>query len=213
MTAATITILDHGTGNLFSVARAVEACGGTARIVSTPEEVAKADKLILPGVGTFGNGIANLRARGLDQAFRDKVVSGTPVLAICLGMQMLFSESNEFGLHQGLNLLPGRVVSLAEAAGERPCRIPQIGWNGLYRGQGQEWRDSLLDRVQEGSDVYFVHSFCVLATRPEDVQAVTHIGTTKVAAVVARDNLTGCQFHPEKSGAVGLSIINRLVSA
>lgn len=210
----TVTIIDHGTGNLFSVARAVEACGGVPVLADTPEAVRAADKLILPGVGAFGNGMAHMVERGLVEPLREKVAAGTELLAICLGMQMLFTESTEFGAHQGLDLLPGRVVSLLEITAAQPCQIPQIGWNGLHRGPtGRTWDGTRLAHAADGDDVYFVHSFAVAVDRPADVLAVTRVGTVPVTAVVARDNITGCQFHPEKSGPVGLGIIRGLVAA
>lgn len=207
-----VTVIDHGSGNFFSIARAVEKCGGSVHISKTPEEIARADRIILPGVGAFGDGIAALRASGMDQAVVQKIKSGTPTLAICLGMQLLFENSDEFGLHEGLGILPGKVVSLKKISTENPCRIPQVGWNSLHKAGGSDWQGTLLGELFEGDEVYFNHSYCALAFDEKHVKAVTYIGQDQVTSVVAHDNVTGCQFHPEKSGPVGLRMIQSFLT-
>jgi glutamine amidotransferase len=195
-----IVIVDYGMGNLRSVQKAFEAVGAQASISSDPAAVAKAERVVLPGVGAFADAIAELRQTGLDRAFIEAVHAGKPCLGVCLGMQLLFEVSEEDGLHQGLGLLPGRVVRFTSRPG---LKIPHMGWNTLTFNPVNPC-PLFIDQPEHPS-VYFVHSYFVQPARPEDV-AATADHPEPFTAAVARGNLFGCQFHPEKSQTVGLKI-------
>lgn len=196
-----IGIIDYGVGNLFSLRRSLEYVGAQA-VVSGDEAVLRsAEKLILPGVGAFGDAAAKLRATGLDRLVLEEAAAGKPLLGICLGMQLLFEESEEYGLHKGLGLLPGRVVAME---GRLPAGlpIPHIGWNGLTLTNPA---CPLFRDTKDGDCVYFVHSY--YATDCADAVIATTEYGAQLTAAVARGNVMGCQFHPEKSGDVGLAIL------
>ena len=191
-----IAIIDYGMGNLHSVSKAVERLGYEARVTADPDEILGAGGAILPGVGAFGDAMHNLRKTGLDKTVLQVAESGKPLLGICLGMQLLFSESEEHGRHEGLGILPGKVVRFR---GE--YKVPHMGWNRLeFRRQ-----DRLLEGLEEGH-VYFVHSYHVVPERSGDLIATTDYYQT-VTAVVGRNNVYGMQFHPEKSGELGVKLL------
>jgi len=196
-----IAIIDYGMGNLHSVNKAVERLGYKTVVTADAATIREADGAILPGVGAFGDAMANLRASGLDAVVRAYAGSGKPLLGICLGMQLLFDESEEHGRHEGLGLLPGRVVRFAGS-----YKVPHMGWNELTWVQ----LESPLFREVAPGHVYFVHSYHALPDRPEDLLAVTDYGGP-VTAIVGRDMLFGMQFHPEKSGEVGMALLDRFL--
>lgn len=200
--AGEVTIIDYGMGNLRSVEKAFGAVGGTPSITGDPEKVARSARLVLPGVGAFGDAAANLRRSGLDQAIRDAVQAGTPLLGLCLGLQLLFSVSEEFGTHEGLGLIPGRVRRL-ETPG---LRVPHIGWNQVEDLAG----DALLRNIPPGSYFYFVHSFYVAPDRSEDVLARTEYGFS-FCSIAGRGNVCGAQFHPEKSQDAGKRLLRNFL--
>ncbi|HEX8200548.1 MAG TPA: imidazole glycerol phosphate synthase subunit HisH [Isosphaeraceae bacterium] len=193
-----IAIIDYGMGNLRSVQKALEAVGQPAVVTSDPDRVRTAAKVILPGVGAFADAIAELRRTGLGEAFRDAVAAGTPCLGVCLGLQLLFDVSEEDGRHEGLGLLPGRVVRFAPAPG---LKVPHMGWNTLRVRRPAP----LLEGLGPEPSVYFVHSYYAVPAEPDDVAAEADHGNP-FAALVWRENLMACQFHPEKSQGVGLAI-------
>lgn len=195
-----IAIIDYGVGNLFSVTSSLRTLGAETVITSDPEEIRRAAKLLLPGVGAFSDAIAKLRAAGLDRVIIEEVQKGKEILGICLGMQMLFEKSYEYGEYEGLGLLKGSVVPMA---GKIPSdlKIPHIGWNALKIKR----QHKLLRYVNEGDFVYFVHSFYA-SDCEESLLAISEYGA-ELTAAVACGNVMGCQFHPEKSGNVGLSIL------
>ena len=195
-----IAIIDYGMGNLHSVSKAVERLGHQAVVTSSPETILRAEGAILPGVGAFGDAMRNLRDSGLDETVRKFHASGRPLLGICLGMQLLFSESEEYGPHRGLGLLPGRVVRFPNDR-----KVPHMGWNELKFVRP----DPLLEGMRPGY-VYFVHSYHALPEEPGDLIAVTDYGGP-VTAIVGRGNLYGMQFHPEKSGTLGMALLERFV--
>ncbi|HET7580617.1 MAG TPA: imidazole glycerol phosphate synthase subunit HisH [Bacillales bacterium] len=198
-----IGIVDYGMGNLHSVSKALERLDQPYFVSESPGDLVKAAGLILPGVGSFKDAMAILSERGLDEFLRHEVDNGTPLLGICLGMQLLFTESEENGRTKGLNLLPGRCERFSgeRESGER-YKVPHMGWNWLDFRQPDH---SLLQGLDEGH-VYFVHSYVVQAGHSEDVLAASdYFG--KVPAVVGRGHVFGTQFHPEKSGALGMSIL------
>ena len=196
-----IAIIDYGVGNLFSLCSSLKSIGAEAVVTPDPDAIRKADRIILPGVGAFADAAAKLRATGLDQVLLEEAAKGKPVMGICLGMQMLFEESHEYGIHKGLGLIPGRVIPMAGSIPEG-LKIPHIGWNPLIlKGD----RHPLLKYVSEGDCVYFVHSYFASDCK-ESVIATAEYGE-ELTAAVARGNVMGCQFHPEKSGKVGLNIL------
>lgn len=195
-----IAIIDYGVGNLFSLKCSFAAIGAEVTVTSDAEVLRRADKLVLPGVGAFEDAAAKLRASGLDAVIRQEAAAGKPILGICLGMQMLFDKSLEYGEHPGLGLIPGRVVPMAGVI-PAELKIPHIGWNALrFR------KDCPLFRyISEGDCVYFVHSY--YAAECEDYVTADAEYGEYLTASVQRGNIFGCQFHPEKSGTVGLNIL------
>lgn len=196
-----IAIFDYGMGNLHSVSKAVERLGFTPRITSDEQEILSASGAILPGVGAFGDAMSYLRETKLDGTVHRYAETGKPLLGICLGMQLLFSESEEHGKHEGLNLLPGQVVRF-----RGDYKVPHMGWNKLTFRQPSP----LFDGLEEGY-AYFVHSYHVIPERLEDLLATTDY-YQQVTAIVGRDNVYGMQFHPEKSGAVGMKLLGNFLS-
>ena len=195
-----VGIIDYGVGNLFSLCSSFKAIGAEAFVSGDASELAKADRLVLPGVGAFEDAANKLRASGLDSFVRQQAAAGKPLLGICLGMQMLFEKSFEYGEHAGLGLLKGQVVPMAGKINPE-LKIPHMGWNALKVKQGK-----LLSEV-DGQHVYFVHSF--FAEGCEDsLSAVTEYDIP-ITAAVEKGNIFGCQFHPEKSGNIGLSILRK----
>ena len=196
-----IGIIDYGVGNLFSLRSSFDAIGAETFVSGDEKELAKADKLILPGVGAFGDAAQKLRQTGLDKFVRQQAEKGVPLMGICLGMQLLFEKGYEYGEHEGLGLLEGSVVSMK---GKLPAelKIPHMGWNAL-KIINKESR--LLANIQEGDHVYFVHSF--YAEGCDDSLAATAEYGIPITAAVEKGNIFGCQFHPEKSGEVGLNIL------
>lgn len=191
-----IAVIDYGAGNLKSVTKALDHLGYANTIVSRPEELETADGMILPGVGAFPMCMAALRKSGMDQAILQQA-GKKPLLGICLGMQMLLDSSTEMGGDQGLGLIPGTVEKI-----ETNLKLPHIGWNSLNIVNP----NPLTAGLSDGDYVYFVHSFCAKVKNSEDLALTTDYGTT-VTAMIARGNVFGCQFHPEKSGPVGMTIL------
>ena len=195
-----IAIIDYGVGNLFSLRSSLNKIGADTVVTADPAVIARADKLILPGVGAFADAARKLRDSGLDAVIKAEAAAGKPILGICLGMQMLFEKSYEYGEHEGLGLLKGSVVPM-EGSIPQGLKIPHIGWNALHFCKD----DPLLRHIREGDCVYFVHSF--YASGCEDSLIATAEYGRELTAAVAKDNVMGCQFHPEKSGDVGLNIL------
>ncbi len=195
-----IAIVDYGVGNLFSLSSSLKAVGCDTVVTGEEKIIEKADKIILPGVGAFADAIAKLRATGLDAVITREAQNGKPLLGICLGMQMLFDKSYENGEYDGLGLIRGEVVPMQGTIPEH-LKIPHIGWNALHFKR----ETPLFRHIQNGDFVYFVHSY--YAQNCDDaVLATTEYGE-ELTAAVAKNNVFGCQFHPEKSGTVGLNIL------
>lgn len=208
-----VTIIDYGIGNLYSVGRAFEVCGADVIFASDPKQVASARHLVLPGVGAFESGMAGLHERNLVGPIRAHVAEGKPLMGICLGMQMFVTVSEEFGEHKGLDLIPGRVRALPHTTVEgKAQKIPHIGWAGLYKTAGAEWRETALAGLQEGDNMYLVHSFAVHTDDPAHQLAFSTFGGHPVCTVIRRGALIGCQFHPEKSGPVGLKVLSAFIT-
>ena len=195
-----IAIIDYGVGNLFSLAHSLKAVGAQAAVTGDPEAIGRAERVILPGVGAFGDAAAKLRQTGLDALVRQIAARGTPIMGICLGMQLLLDKSCEFGEHAGLGLVPGEVRPIAEVI-PSDLKIPHIGWNALDIRKPHP----IFANIRPGDCVYFVHSYYG-AKCGESVIATAEYGAPLTAAV-AKGNVCGCQFHPEKSGDVGLGIL------
>ncbi|MBQ9736178.1 MAG: imidazole glycerol phosphate synthase subunit HisH [Clostridia bacterium] len=195
-----IAILDYGVGNLFSLTCSFRAIGKEAVVTKDPARIRAAERLILPGVGAFADAAKKLRDSGLDVLLKEEVAKGKPLLGICLGMQLLFEKSYEYGEHEGLGLIKGSILPFAEHIGEE-YKIPQIGWNRLHLTQSIP----LWKYVNEGDFVYFVHSY--FAPSSDAYTAAEAEYGIPFSAAVAKGNVYGCQFHPEKSGNVGLSIL------
>ena len=196
-----IAIVDYGVGNLFSLKSSLAAIGAEAVVTGDAAVLHAADRIILPGVGAFGDAADKLAATGMRDAVLTEAKSGQPLLGICLGMQLLFEKGMEYGEHAGLGLIPGTVVDLKPVL-PASLKVPHIGWNALRLSQPDH---PLMKNTRDGDCVYFVHSF--YATGCADWTLATAEYGVDVTAAVARDNVMGCQFHPEKSGAVGLNIL------
>ena len=195
-----IAIIDYGVGNLFSLRSSFAAIGQDAVVTSDIEEIRRADRLILPGVGAFRDAAEKLRASGMDRAVKEETAKGKPLMGVCLGMQMLFECSYEYGVHEGLGLLKGEIRPIEERV-PAGLKIPQMGWNALRIVK----ESPLLKYTREGEHVYFVHSYSAVNCE-DSLLAVTEYGTD-LTACVGKGNVFGCQFHPEKSSDVGLRIL------
>lgn len=196
-----IAIIDYDMGNLRSVQKAFEAVGSRAVITRQPQVIAEASHLVLPGVGAFADCMRNLDAYGLIDPLLGAIAAGKPFLGICLGLQVLFSESHEFGVHRGLNLIPGKVVRFASAERTPPLKVPHMGWNAVTITK----RSAVLDGVPDGAYMYFVHSYYVVPADPAVICTATDYGGAFASGVV-HGNIFGCQFHPEKSQSEGLRL-------
>jgi len=211
--AKRIVIVDYGVGNLYSVQRALEVSGAEEIVLSAdPQVIGQANGLVLPGVGAFADGMRGLRERGLVEPIKAYAQSGKPLLGICLGMQMLATASEEFGQHEGLGLIPGDVVAIPHrSTDDQPLKVPFIGWTAITPGHATACAGSVLQSHAPASAVYLVHSFHVQPANPEHLLATYGFGGHRITAAIRRDNITGFQFHPEKSGRVGLEIMRHFV--
>ena len=195
-----IAIIDYGVGNLFSLKSSFAAIGQEAVVTSDPAVIEAADRVILPGVGAFGDAAQKLRQSGMAQVVKDQAAKGKPIMGICLGMQLLFDKSCEYGEHEGLGLIHGEIRPIAEVI-DPGLKIPHIGWNALIMKK----QSALFKYLGEGDCVYFVHSY--YAADCEENTTATAEYSAELTASVENGNVYGCQFHPEKSGEVGLNIL------
>lgn len=199
-----IAIIDYDAGNIKSVEKALQALGEEAVITRDPEILRKADKLILPGVGAFKDAMDKIRGYGLESVIKEQIEKKVPFLGICLGLQLLFEESEENPGVEGLGILKGKIVRIPDGDG---LKVPQIGWNSLhFKNNG-----TLFEGIKEGAYVYFVHSYYLQVKEPEIVTAETEYGVT-IHASVQKDNVFACQFHPEKSSDVGMQILKNFIN-
>ena len=209
-----VTVIDYGLSNLLSVQLAFRHFGAEVLVTDKPEDVLAAQALVLPGVGAFRDGMEGLRRLGLVEPIRRKAAGGTPLLGICLGMQMLFDESDEFGCYEGLRLIPGRVEKIPgkDIDGARQA-VPHISWDPLYPAGGHSgFEGTPLCEVQPGQECYFIHSYEAKPACDADRLADTVYGGRRICAVTQRGRIIGTQFHPEKSGPVGLTIIKNYLA-
>lgn len=209
-----ITLLDYGMCNMLNVVRAFEHCGAEVTITEDAAIALRAEKLVVPGVGAFRDSMLEIESRGLGDTIKCFIETGRPFLGICVGMQMLFDGSEEFGDHAGLGVLGGRVVAIPKLTTEGAAqRIPHIGWNHLVHPEtGRSWHASLMEEFEgKHPAVYFVHSFAAIPADPSVRIADTIYGGHRICAAVQRDNVMATQFHPERSGNTGLNIIRRFM--
>lgn len=205
-----VSILDYGLSNLRSVEQAFRYLGAEPELINTPEQIRQARALVLPGVGAFRDGMDGLKSLGLIEPLREQAARGVPLLGICLGMQMLFDESEEFGCYPGLGLIPGRVEVIPLRPG---FKVPHIQWEPLWpAGEKKDFSGGFLEGIRPGEEVYFIHSYRAVPARRQDLTAVTRYGGLEICGAVARGAVMGCQFHPEKSGPVGLSVLKGYLS-
>ena len=215
MSGRHVTVIDYGIGNLLNVVRALEHCGASVQVADQAAQVTTLpDRLVLPGVGAFADAMAELRLRGFDELVKRYVDTGRPFLGICVGAQLLFEVGEEHGDHIGLGLIPGRVQPVpAVDPGGRPLRVPHIGWSGLVRPPARaSWDGTILASVQPGEAVYFVHSYAPVPTHEAHRLADTDYHGVRICAAVARDQIYGCQFHPERSAEAGQGILGQFLS-
>lgn len=207
-----VSVVDFGAGNLGSVCRALDHLGRDVTLASTADGILSADRLILPGVGAFGACMQSLARHALVDAVRAFAATGRPMLGICVGMQMLFDESLEFGSHQGLGLVSGKVIGIPATSPDNRTsrRIPHVGWAPLTVNDD---KSGLFTGIMPGESVYFVHSFMGVPADPAHILAQCEYDGQDIVAAVQRDNIIGVQFHPEKSGRVGLSILDNFLKA
>lgn len=208
-----VAVLDYGVGNLYSVKHAVTSLGAEVTFVSSAAEISTVKRLIIPGVGSFAKGMVEIEKRGLVQPIQEYARAGRPLLGICLGMQLLFSTGEEFGVHSGLDILEGKVAAIPNESENKTWRkVPHIGWNNLQLSSGREsWQGTLLAGLREGVSAYFVHSYTAIPASPTVRVADCEYEGYTITAAVQKENIYGCQFHPEKSGSVGLAILNNFL--
>lgn len=208
-----VTVVDYGVGNLLSVTRALEHCCAEVRMADTPAGIEAAERLVLPGVGAFADGMAGLRQRSMIHALGAFAESGRPFLGICLGMQMMMETSEEFGRHEGLGFIEGSVIPVPATKDDGSAhKIPHIGWNALLEPVPGCWAGSILGDLKKGSAVYFVHSFMAAPAQSSEILAKCRYDGVDITAAVQSGNLVGCQFHPEKSGEIGLRILRKFLT-
>jgi glutamine amidotransferase len=209
MRDGSVAIVDFGMGNLFSVKQACAQAGLRASVTSDKEDILAASAVILPGMGAFGVAMERLAKLDLVDPLRDLAASGTPLAGICLGMQLLLSQSQEFGRHRGLGIVEGDVVRLENSvSGTRSLKVPQVGWNRIHAAS--PWTGTILEGVEDGNYMYFVHSFYCRVADASVVLSTTGYGPTDFCSTLQRGNVFACQFHPERSGRQGLRLYKNL---
>ncbi len=215
MTSQSVTIIDYGIGNLLNVVRAFQHCGAEVTVVNNASQITGLpDRLVLPGVGAFADGMIELKLRGFDELVKRYAQTERPFLGICVGAQMLFDVGEEFGDHEGLGLIPGRVapVPAIDMAGHAHP-IPHIGWSSLKQPAARStWKNTILDRIEPGEPMYFVHSFAPVPINEAHRLADTYYNGVRICAAVASGSIYGCQFHPERSAQHGLDILSAFLS-
>ena len=206
MTEKRIQIIDYGLGNLFSIEQAFRSVGADVVVSASVDDIASADGIILPGVGAFGNAMEKLRELNIIEPLREAVDAGKPLMGICLGMQLLFDESEEFGTHQGLGLLPGKIRRIPDQGElDKRLRVPNVGWNTVSLSDSADDAD-VMDGIPAESFFYFVHSYFCAPDNDGDSLLETQYGDVRYCCAAQRNNILGVQFHPEKSGPMGLRL-------
>jgi len=204
-----VSIIDYNVGNIKSVISAFETVGNPVRLVSTSDDILNSELLVLPGDGAFGYAMKELEKRNLIGPIKKYVELGKPLLGVCLGMQLLMTESEEFGIHKGLNIIEGKVISFTHETeiADNYYHVPHMGWNTLIRPDGVLWKNSILSSVPDNSEVYFIHSYYIVPKNKEYSLAKTYYGGQEICSVIRKGNVFGTQFHPEKSGENGMNMI------
>jgi len=207
-----VAIVDYSLGNLFNVQRAFKSLGVDAQITHKAEELFNAERIVLPGVGAFGEGMKHLKENGLDSILRELASQERPILGICLGMQILMSESEEHGKFEGLNLIPGKIVFFSPPQDEQKYKIPQIGWNRVVPAPNINWEGTVMEGIRPETFMYFVHSLYVVPDDPEDILCQSEYGSNVFCSAIQYRNVMGCQFHPERSGEIGIRILKNFLN-
>ncbi len=205
-----IAVLDYGIGNVRSQLNALKYLGVEAILTADQKEILNADAVILPGVGAFKHGMENLEKHGLTPLIKEFIATGRPFLGICLGMQLLFEESDEFGNSNGLGLIKGKIRKL-DTENEIGLKLPHIGWTGIEPGPQKDWTGTILNGIAPGTSYYFVHSYAAIPAEQSEILATSQFGNQSFCCAVEKDNIFGTQFHPEKSGEMGLEILKNLI--
>ena len=208
-----VIVIDYGMGNLLSVQRGLEKCGAKVILTANPAKILAANRVVLPGVGAFANAMQALKHLGLVEVIQELAQKKTPLLGICLGMQLLLEASEEFGEAAGLGLIPGRVIPVPNRtiSGEMQ-KIPHIGWSAIHPSTLTGWNQTILQDNSPSEAVYFVHSYMAAPANPAHRIADCLYGEHKIAATIGREQITGCQFHPEKSGKAGLKMLHNFIA-
>ena len=211
---ARIAIVDYGLGNLYSIARACERVDLEVSISTNAKELANADAVVLPGVGAFGDAMENLHRQDLVGPLREIAFTGKPFFGICLGMQLLMTESEEFGAHRGLGIIPGRVVNFGSPQGPRGAlKVPHVGWNRIETPRDNfDWNDTPLRGIAPGTYFYFVHSYCVVPDDPSVTLSETTYGDRRFCSAIQQDNVIAFQYHPERSGTDGNTVYDNIAA-
>ena len=209
-----ISILDYGIGNIFNLTKAFESCGAEVELIDNPSDIINSEKLILPGVGAFAKAMEELGNKKFIDPVKEFASTGKPLLGICLGAQMLFSESYEFGLHKGLDLVKGKVVKIRDIDEKgKDYKVPYISWSELHKPQNNiNWEKTILKGIREGTTAYFIHSFTFVPENIEHRLADTFYDNVRLCAAVKHENIYGTQFHPERSGKFGLQILENFIN-
>ena len=214
MSKPKVVVIDYGIGNLLSVQRGLEHSGADVILTGDPDVIRSGSHVVLPGVGAFVNGMAALEKLGLVPVLKDVAEQGTPLLGICLGMQLFLEQSEEFGVTEGLGLIPGQVRAIPNySTTDASIKVPHIGWNGLLPSENSNWEDTWLADNTSGDEMYFVHSFMAIPRDNACLISDCIYGGHRIPAVIGKDNVMGCQFHPEKSGEFGLKILKKFCTS
>ena len=206
-----IAVIDYGLGNTKSICSAIEKTGANVNLTNNRNEILLSDGIILPGVGAFSHGMDRLKNEKIDILIKEFVETGKPLLGICLGMQMLFDESSEFGVSKGLGLVPGKVKCL-KSHNKSLDKLPHVSWSGIRTKKLSYWNGTILDSIDSGEDMYFVHSYHAKPDNPSDILSLSSYADIEFCSTVKHKNIYGCQYHPEKSAIAGLKIVKNFVN-